>query len=847
MKMIQDKIYSYFDGNPQLHALFVFDGMGGIRSELEGLEWRAGYRLEVFGGDWFTVKYNLTNEWKEDKVILVFIGMTEPSRSDELHSFPLYGEMKANMVFCEENYVAFMQLKGIKPDFAPFISRHIAEMQLSKYDRILSDYYKPGVFSVDICNRALISGYMGMSKLLSWEDIIIRLTCLCGIESEADKRDTFLSLLKNNADALAALSDIMMSIAGSPFDIIMDARMKRFAESFKYNAITQGIPAVSADDYKNLKIDDALVLQRLNSLMEYATGHSALSGSFTTAIGNLASSIKEENIIRWYGPDAEYSFMTENLCFPIIASLVENRAFVSPVETNRKFRSMSLRLPESSALQSVVNFLSNACFMLEKLQALGTYRLGTPLEYINKYVGEFSLVDTYYRRVVDTFTEIDPIIPVYDCLMSFKRHLDEEYSKQCNLFNLEWLRCVSESGVSLSEMDGILHQQDFYNERLKGINAKRVVIVSDALRYEVAAEILSGLGKDRHTASLAPALSILPSETKYSKATLLPHSSLKYDAGTMLVDGEDLNTTERRTMQVRKYESDALCIDYAELAKLTQNQKRELFKNPLVYIFHNTIDSIAHDNPAKTAKACAEAVSEIRRLVPSLHATYNVANVFVTSDHGFLFNDVKFEEKDKHRIDDAYDERKTRYYITDDGAPVFGITKFPMESVSSMTAPGKYVAVPDGTNRLYAEGGGYQFAHGGAALQEMVIPILYSHTQKEGTKPKVGMTLIGSALSIVSSRLKFSLIQDQAVSEDFREKKIVCGIYEGTELLTAEKGLALNSADVNPQNRLYSVELVLIKPSAGGLLELRIFDVDDRLNPIAKATVTNKTLIEQDF
>ena len=87
--MIQDKIYSYFDGNPQLHTLFVFDGMGAIRSELEGMEWGSGYRLEVFGGDWFTIKYNLTHEWKEDKVILVFIGMTGPSRSDELHSFPL--------------------------------------------------------------------------------------------------------------------------------------------------------------------------------------------------------------------------------------------------------------------------------------------------------------------------------------------------------------------------------------------------------------------------------------------------------------------------------------------------------------------------------------------------------------------------------------------------------------------------------------------------------------------------------------------------------------------------------------------------------------------------------------
>lgn len=845
--MIQDKIYSYFDGNPRLRTLFVFDGMGAIRSELEGLEWRAGYRLEIFGGDWFTVKYNLAHDWKEDKVILIFIGMTEPSRSDEQCFFPLYGEMKANMVFCEEDYVTFMQLKGIKPDFAPFIARHIAEMQLSKYDRILSDYYKPGVFSVDICNRALISGYMGMSKLQNWEDIIIRLTCLCGIESEADRRDTFIRLLKNNADALAALSDKMRSIVGHPFDILTDARMKRFAESFKYNAITQGIPVVSADDYKALKIDDAVVLQRINSLREYAAGHPALSGQFTKAIGNLAASIKEENIIKWYGPDAEYSFVTEDLCFPIISALVKNSAFVSPVEANRKLRSMSLRLPESSVLQPVINFLSNACFMLEKLQALGSYKLRTPLEYINKYTGEFSIVDTYYRQIAGTFADIDPIVPIYDCLLSFKTHLDEEYSKQCNLFNLEWIQCMRESGLSLSTMDGILHQQDFYNEKLKGVNAKRVVIVSDALRYEVAVEILNGLGKDRHTASLTPALAILPTETKYSKAALLPHSSLKYTDGTMLVDGEDLNTTERRTMQVRKYEPDGLCIDYAELAKMTQNQKRELFKNPLVYIFHNTIDPIAHDNPAKAAKVCAEAVSEIKRLVPSLHATYNVANVFVTSDHGFLFNDIKFEEKDKHRVDDVYDERKTRYYITDDSAPVFGITKFPMESVSSMESPGKYVAVPDGTNRLYAEGGGYQFTHGGAALQEIVIPILYSHTRKEGTKPKVGVTLIGSAFSIVSSRLKFNLIQDQAVSEDYRERTIVCGIYEGADLLTSEKELVLNSVDVNPQNRLSAVELVLIKSPAGGLLELRIFDVGDRLNPLAKATVTNKTLIEQDF
>ena len=845
--MIQDKIYSYFDGNPQLHVLFIFDSMGYIAAELEGLDWRPNYHLKIFLGDWFTVKYRLAHDWKDEKIILVFKEVPDPSTGDADSSFPLYGEMKANMVYNEEDYVAFMQLKGIKSNFAPFIARHVAEMQMTKYDRILSEYYSPGVFSVDICNRALISGYMGMSKLLSWEDILIKLVCLCGIESESCKRDTFIRLLKNNTDALTALSEKMVSIAGYPINIETDARLNKFAESFKYNAIIQGIPVVAADDYKGYRIDDAVVLQRLNSLREYATGHSILADQFMTAISNLTSSIKEENIIKWYGPDAEYSFVTEALCYPVIKSLVEERAFIAPVEINKRLRSLSLRLPVDSKLQPVISFLSNACYMLEKIQAMGTYKLRTPLDYVNKYTTEFYLVDTYYRFSVDVFSDIEPIIPIYDCILSFKKQLDDEYSKQCNLFNLEWINCVNESGVSLSKMEGVLHQQNFYDDKLKGGNVKRVVVISDALRYEVAVEILNGLGKDRHDAKLESALSILPTETKYSKVTLLPHKSLQYNEGTLMVDGEDLNSIDKRSAHLKKYEPNALCVDYNELDKLSSTQKRELFKSPLVYIFHNTIESISHDNPAKTTRACKETVSEIKKLVPSLHATYNVANVYVTSDHGFLFNDIRFEEKDKHKIADTYDERKTRYYITDDNSPVLGISKFPMESVSAMSGSGKYVAVPDGTNRLYAEGGGYEFAHGGASLQEMIIPILYSHNQKEGAKPKVGMTLIGSALSIISSRLKFNLIQDQAVSEDYRERTIVCGIYEGKDLLTTEKEILLNSSDVNPQNRLSTVELVLSKSPAGGLLELRIFDVEDKLNPIAKATVTNKTLIEQDF
>ena len=143
----------------------------------------------------------------------------------------------------------------------------------------------------------------------------------------------------------------------------------------------------------------------------------------------------------------------------------------------------------------------------------------------------------------------------------------------------------------------------------------------------------------------------------------------------------------------------------------------------------------------------------------------------------------------------------------------------------------------------------YQFAHGGATLQEMVIPVLYSHIRREDKKQAVGVTLLGKTLNMISSRVKFDLIQSDAVSEDFKERRVLCGIYEGATLLTGEKEIVLSSTDVNPQNRFSQVDLTLTTPSSGGLLELRIFDAEDKekLNPLAKATVINKTIIEQDF
>ena len=110
------------------------------------------------------------------------------------------------------------------------------------------------------------------------------------------------------------------------------------------------------------------------------------------------------------------------------------------------------------------------------------------------------------------------------------------------------------------------------------------------------------------------------------------------------------------------------------------------------------------------------------------------------------------------------------------------------------------------------------------------------------------MNLMDTKLDIVSSQLSFKVIQLQAVSSDRQERKIACGIYQSSNLVSNEKTLTLSSTDdVNFNNRIIRIDLSLEKPVTQPVLELRIFDVDDRINPLLKMPVNNRTLIEQDF
>lgn len=850
--MIQDKIYTYFDWNDGLHVLFIFDQMLRIESELEGCTWRDGYHYEIFDGRWFTTKYNIEHDWKNLKVVLLFPNMIEPSGDTTKDHFPLFGEMTANMVFHNESYQAFMQLRGIPTtqEYATFISQHIAELQLSKVDKILAEYYRPGMLSKDVLQRGLLSSYLGQERLLAWSDILVRSIILFGLDSEKKKRDSFFRALLNNPDILAALSARFNSVFGRPLNINNQDRIKEPVESYKYNAITQHLAPVPADDYKAYKITSAIALQSLNNFIQASLQH-PLKDKFDAAVEVLGAAIQESQIIKWYGAGADYALVTETLCNPMLEALMPG-IVTDPEGSNERLRNLSLKMSPDSPVQNVFNFLINTCLLYERRKAFGTFKLNSRKDYIFRYKSDFCLIDMSYRKAVFEYRKIPATYPIYEKLAAYKKTVDMDYAKAVNEFNLEWMKCVREEGGMLNDIAGILHQQDFYKAHIGSSATKVAVVISDALRYEVAVQLMQEFSEKKHTATLDIALAMLPTETKYCKDALLPHSDLRLQEDTMFVDGSIINGLRERDFQLKKYNPEGICLNYSDVKNNTKDN-RENLRRPVVYIYHDTIDSISHNHPERTAQACEEAVNELKDFIATLHATYNVTNVIVTSDHGFLYNDVEYNDTNKHKVPEDAIELKTRYYLTDNGEPAtsgsIGITKLPLENVSGMSYPdGVFVAVPDGSNRFFALGGGYEFAHGGAALQELIIPVLFSHVQRNDKKQKVDMNLMDTKLDIVSSQLSFKVIQLQAVSSDRQERKIACGIYQGNNMVSNEKTVTLSSTDdVNFNNRIIRIDLSLEKPVTQPVLELRIFDVDDRINPLLKMPVNNRTLIEQDF
>jgi hypothetical protein len=849
--MLEDKIYRYFERDPRLHVLFVFDNdiARTFTAELQEITWRDGYRLEVFDEcSWFGVKYAIENEWKEDKIILVFHCLPPSNSSSE--TFPLAGLLAANAAYRSESYEQFMQHFGIPEDFAKIVHDHIEEFDRDKFAKILRPYFNAESFSESVAMRGLLSGYMGESKLLSWEEIILKLIMWDGSQADFTKKnEQFYAALARCNDVQKALQAEVKRIFGFEARLLsVDYKFKEVVESMKYNSITQLLPVVEADTYISLRISDALQIERLNKLLEAArTLPRQQYEAFIKSYDNLSSAVQESTILKTYGVNANYYSVSNAMANEMVRLIAKDMIATDASNALINLAALRSKIDETAPVHNALEYAVTVASFYEKLSRLGTVVLDTPDEYVIRYTEDFYLFDLYYRQSIELYHTIDYELPCYAELETVKQTLDKTYAQIANKINSEWTKCLKERGNGYAEITKALPQQDFF-AKVYDPTVKQAIIVCDAFRYELAKELVERLASTtRYTPELTPGLAMLPTETKYCKSALLPHDELDLLDLTLSVDHKILNDTASRAEHLQSKVPGAKIVDFSDVLNGTKESLRQIFTGlRLAVIFFDDVDHEGHgSNPRKVVATCKQGITDLAKAIAKIHDHGNVAHIYLTSDHGFLYNDMVFEEKDKLDVADDSVELKSRYYLTHSQTDVQGVTKFALENVSDMGAD-LLVAVPDGTNRIKVRPGDYNFAHGGASLQEVIIPVLHTYSPKVNKKVATGVTLLGRNLSIVSSRLKVNLFQDDAVSQSIKERTVRCAIYSGETIVSNEKEVTLGSTNAdNPAARTFAVDLTLTG-SSSGILQLRVYDVTDNLNPLIKATVTDNTLIERD-
>lgn len=620
MNELQKKIYDYFDRDTELRVLFIFQDSVDMftTAELESAEWKSGYRYIDFKGDWFTTKYRLDNDWQNDKIV-IYCHQESPLRKKSLQaSFPLMDVLAANMEYHSQDYAAFMQQYGLPTNdlqLVRFVERNVISLQSDKMLRFFMPYYQDGSITHDIMVRGFISNFVGAHSVLDWDSIILKVL-LYGRECESGKQRDFYVRMRGCKDAQEALGKHLTDIFGVSYDDDSKEKVAHIVKVFKYNAIVQNLAPIAADNYKQTRITDSVALQHMNRILELALSKEKTTEALTELFDEQGSEVRDADIIRWYGTDANYYYLPEALCVPIIKTLLEEKIETEPAEVINRIEELMLKHSDNSMMTAVMDYAVIVARLYEKALTLGSLTLNTADEYVMRYESDYCFIDQYYRQANETYFGIDPTCELFDAVQKVKRGLDQNYSKLCNRINLEWIRCLKETG-GMDEVH-LLRQYNFYDEKIKSVQKKVAVIVSDALRYEVAQELIGELARFKHIATLKPAIAMLPSETKYCKPSLLPHRELKlYGKGEeqdMAVDDHILDTTQKRSEHLQVYRDGAVCVPFETVAEYNQEKNREIFKHPLVYIFHDVIDKTGHDGNAKQiVNSCRDAITELKK------------------------------------------------------------------------------------------------------------------------------------------------------------------------------------------------------------------------------------------
>ncbi|NLN95591.1 MAG: BREX-1 system phosphatase PglZ type A [Bacteroidales bacterium] len=742
MSALNDNLNNAFRQN---RVVFWYDEHVESREQFDEVELQDVEKI-VAQGNVFALKYRILKQEPTQKFLLYF----PHKRPDNELNWLLDIEL-SNFVFDTEQSALFLQEMELDYIYKDLVKQHLTFFAARDRRQRFMELFNPND-EPQVLKYKILSVVFGTDNY-DLETLVI-----------AYANSYFSNLEKLNRDL-------------ERYDL-REFIWQEISNKYKYTGSGQNIYEFIIEVFENsfpltqktgLTADARLILSSWRDSVTMRESYEKMSENIASVlkVEDLLQDVETELIME----DELFEFTDQKMIYELVHSLIDQDISFERFQNIVKSREPKFWF---SDYKNLYYALENAFMLFEQIKKIH-YEHTDAEAAIKAYINNDFKIDYHYRKFYEHFhlSEKKNII----------KHLIGKVEK---IYVNEWLFACGNAYQKLLNQktrwnfSGMLMQRDFFNTRVQPIleRQKIVVIISDALRYECGVELANEINRiSRFNAVLEPMVSTLPSYTQLGMAALLPHKSLSFadESDNILADGMmSVGSENREKILKNNTKRDVRTIKAHEFLQMKNPDRRLLIRDvEILYIYSNKIDE-AGDNKMtedEVFKATREEIEHLKNLVVAATSA-NASRVLITSDHGFLYQDSAVDENDfletKFMGNTFNNHRRFvlgSKLISNDATMHFSSDDLYLES-------GVEVLIAKGINRFKVKGAGSRFVHGGASLQETIIPLLDISKGREETVRQVDVDIIQSHSRITTNSLPVEFVQKEPVSDKVLPREI---------------------------------------------------------------------------
>ena len=787
MSRIQQTLEKMFN---QYRIIFWYDKKKELRSEYEELEIPKVKKIEIRNNE-FGIKHRIIREEPAQNFLLYHEGPQPDDLDNWLLDVKLaYGELRTDQA------AVWLSELGLGPEYSEIVHSHLeffnSDRRRVELKSIIDKEDSPGLLRlklISVCSNA-------EPRI---DDILENLL----VDLAEDTED------KINLIHRCGLADFFWK------------QLQRF---YGYQSKSKGIKdfaiqlfkscyALGTDGESELSGEALFFLKRWKDSRRFGKSFEILSQEYENMLG-----IEAELVSRNYRDLIEmdmFRIIEQKIISGLIKEIEERTISTGDCTLFIRQRRQSHWYDQFSDLYKAVEYAARFFHTIGELDLT----MDSPADGVNRYRTSWFKLDQVYRKFIYHGRQSGQATLLEKLTELIENHYSNSYLLTVNN---NWQVQLDE--LSKWQVSGITSQSSFFEQWIRPFPRKKkkiFVIISDGLRYEIADELMKLIRQeDRYKAKLGTMLSTLPSYTQLGMAALLPNKQISIadnESGTVLVDEISTQGTEnRRKILEQSVANSSTVIKADALMAMNKDDCRNLIKdNDVVYVYHNRIDFTGdkRDSEERVFEAVEDTLEELLKMIKKLTSA-NANNLIVTADHGFLYQNCILDESDfagEETTGDVVLKRDRRFVI---GHGLKENSSFKKFTSAELGLVGNIeVQIPKSINRLRVKGSGSRYVHGGASLQEVIIPVLEINKKRKSDVTAVEVDILMSSTKVITSgQLAVMFYQTEPVSEKVQARNLKAGIYsQSGELISDAHDLIFDLSSENPREREIKTRFILTR------------------------------------